>query len=277
MSNFNKSEFGGENILKKIASTIIKFIGYFLGWAILTSILPLSSSEEPAIWRLWAEIMPLLAIIAFTLIFWLIERKNIELHLFDNSVKGMVLGVITGIVWLVVPVLVMYITKIIHFDGTNSIKLFPVWLLAAFLNVIMQELLVRGYLYQMIKQKHNIVAATIVTTALFSALHGGAFETGVVPVLNVLTMSLLMTVVLEYSGSIIAPTIMHFLWNGIGALVLGGVSLADDYPNLLITTFTGNEVLSGGVCEIEGSIIVLFVNVILIVLFMFLKNKQGTK
>ena len=263
--------------MKKIASTIIKFIGYFLGWAVLTSILPLSSSGEPAIWRLWAEIMPLLAIIAFTLIFWLIERKNVELHLFDNPVKGMVLGVITGIVWLAVPVLVMYIAKIIHFNGTNSIKLFPVWLLAAFLNVIMQELLVRGYLYQMIKQKHNIVAATIVTTVLFTALHGGAFEAGVVPVLNVLTMSLLMTVVLEYSGSIIAPTIMHILWNGIGALVLGGVSLADDYPNLLITIFTGNEVLSGGVCKIEGSIIVLFVNVILIVLFIFVKNKQGTK
>ena len=263
--------------MKKIASTIIKFIGYFLGWAVLTSILPLSSSGEPAIWRLWAEIMPLLAIIAFTLIFWLIERKNVELHLFDNPVKGMVLGVITGIVWLAVPVLVMYIAKIIHFDGTNSIKLFPVWLSAAFLNVIMQELLVRGYLYQMIKQKHNIVAATIVTTVLFTALHGGAFEAGVVPVLNVLTMSLLMTVVLEYSGSIIAPTIMHFLWNGIGALVLGGVSLADDYPNLLITSFTGNEILSGGVCKIEGSIIVLFVNMILIFLFMSLKNKQGIK
>lgn len=263
--------------MKKTAITIIKFIGFFLGWAVFTSILPLSSSENPAIWRLWAEIMPLLAIIAFTLIFWLIERKNVELHLFDNPVKGMVLGVITGIVWLAVPVLVMYIAKIIHFDGTNSIKLFPVWLSAAFLNVIMQELLVRGYLYQMIKQKHNIVTATIVTTVLFTALHGGAFEAGVVPVLNVLTMSLLMTVVLEYSGSIIAPTIMHFLWNGIGALVLGGVSLADDYPNLLITIFTGNEILSGGVCKIEGSIIVLFVNMILIFLFMFLKNKQGIK
>ena len=263
--------------MKKIGITVIRSISFFLGWAILVSILPLSSSKEQAIWRLWAEITPLLTIAAFTLGFWLAEKKNVKLHLFDDPVKGMALGVITGIVWLAVPVLVMYIAKIIHFDGVNSIELFPVWMLAAFLNVIMQELLVRGYLYQMIKQKHNIAAATIVTTALFTALHGGAFEAGVVPVLNVLTMSLLMTVVLEYGGSIIAPTIMHFLWNGIGALVLGGVSLADDYPNLLITTFTGNEILSGGVCKIEGSIIVLFVNVILIVLFMFLKNKQGTE
>jgi hypothetical protein len=263
--------------LKKIAITIIKFIGFFLGWAILSSILPLSSSENQAIWRLWAEIMPLLAIIAFTFIFWLIEKKNIKLHLFDNPVKGIALGAITGIVWLAFPVLIMYIAKIIDFDGTNSIDLFPVWVLAAFLNVIMQELLVRGYLYQMLKQKHNIVVAAAVTTALFTALHGGAFEAGVIPVLNVLTMSLLMTVVLEYSGSIIAPVIMHFLWNGIGALVLDGVSLADDYPNMLITTFTGNEILSGGICKMEGSIIVLFVNVILTALFMFKKNKQGTK
>lgn len=263
--------------MKKIIITIMKFIGFFLGWAILSSFLPLPSSEEPAVWRLWAEIIPLLAIIIFTLIFWLIEKKTLKLHLFDNLTKGVVLGTITGIIWLASSVLIMYMTKIIHFVGTNSINLFPVWVLAALLNVIMQELLVRGYLYQMLKQKHNIVAATIVTTALFTALHGGAFEAGAIPVLNVLTMSLLMTVVLEYSGSIIAPTIMHFLWNGIGALVLDGVSLADDYPNLLITTFTGNEILSGGICKMEGSIIVLFINVIIMVLFMYLKNKQRTK
>ena len=263
--------------MKKITITIIKFIVFFLGWAISVSFLPLSSSEEPAIWRLWAEIMPLLSIIAFTFVFWLIEKKTVKLHLFENPVKGVILGTVTGIVWLAIPVLLMYIAKGIHFNGTNSISLFSVWVLAVFLNVIMQELLVRGYLYQMIKQKHNVIAASVITTALFTALHGGAFEAGVIPVLNVLTMSLLMTVILEYSGSIIAPTVMHFLWNGIGALVLGGVSLADDYPSLLVTTFTGNEILSGGVCKIEGSIIVLSINLILIVFSIFLRSKKGTK
>ncbi len=253
--------------MKKTGITIIKCIGFFLGWAILSSVLPLPSSREPAVWRLWAEIMPLLAIIAFTLVFWLIEKKNVKLHLIDSPVQGIILGTSTGLVWLAIPVLIMYMTKSIHFGGMSAIKLFSVWMLAAFLNVIMQELLVRGYLYQMIRQEYNTAAATIVTTVLFTALHGGAFEAGAIPVLNVLTMSLLMTVVLEYSGSIIAPIIMHFLWNGIGALVLGGVSLADDYPSLLIMTFTGNELLSGGACKIEGSIIVLIVNVALIAFF----------
>lgn len=263
--------------MKKVGITMIKAILFFLGWAILVSVLPLSSSKDPAVWRLWAEIMPLLAIIVFTIIFWLIDRKEVKLHLFAHPVKGTLLGIVTGVMWLAIPALIMYMMKIIHFSGKNTVKWFPVWMLAAFLNVIMQELLVRGYLYQMMKQKHNIAAATMITTALFTALHGGAFEAGIVPVLNVITMSLLMTVVLEYSGSIIAPIIMHFIWNGIGALVLGGVSLADDYPNLFVTTFDGNEILSGGSCMIEGSILVLFVNVALILVFLIFMGKKRTK
>ncbi len=261
--------------LKRIVITFVECICFFLGWAILSAVLPLSNSDNPALWRLWAEITPLLSIIAFTFIFWIIEKKIIKLHLFNNPVKGVLLGIITGILWLGLPIIVMKLMKVIEFNGKNDIPLFFVWILAAFLNVIMQELLVRGWLYQVLKQKYNIAISTIVTTALFTLLHGGAFEAGLVPVVNVLTMSLLMTVILEYSGSLIAPTIMHFMWNGIGALVLGGVSLADDYPHLLNMIFSGSKLLSGGECKIEGSIVVLVVNVMLLAVFIGLQRKNG--
>ena len=261
--------------LKRIVITFVECICFFLGWAILSAVLPLSNSDNPALWRLWAEITPLLSIIAFTFIFWIIEKKIIKLHLFNNPVKGVLLGTITGILWLGLPIIVMKLMKVIEFNGKNDIPLFFVWILAAFLNVIMQELLVRGWLYQVLKQKYNIAISAIVTTALFTLLHGGAFEAGLVPVVNVLTMSLLMTVILEYSGSLIAPTIMHFMWNGIGALVLGGVSLADDYPHLLNMIFSGSKLLSGGECKIEGSIVVLVVNVMLLAVFIGLQRKNG--
>ena len=86
-----------------------------------------------------------------------------------------------------------------------------------------------------------------------------------------------MTAVLEYSGSLVAPIIMHFLWNGIGALILSGVSLADDYPSLLITSFSGNEILSGGACKIEGSIFVLIVNIGLIAYIIFFEQQEKIK
>lgn len=138
----------------------------------------------------------------------------------------------------------------------------------------MQEMLVRGYLYQMIKRNYNVVAATVVSTILFTFAHGGAFEAGTLPVLNVLTMSLFMTAVLEYTNSLIAPIIVHFLWNSVGAIILGGVSLAEDYPHLFNMTFGGNQLLSGGIYKIEGSVVVFVLNVIMIIGFIMAKKRR---
>lgn len=274
-NQFNKQEFGVNNALKKILISVLKTALFFIGWALLAGFLPVPSATNPAIWRLWAEVMPLVAIIGLTLVFWLVEKRQVHLHLFNNSAKGLLIGTTAGIVWLGCVVIVLLSIGAMKIDGSNEVSQLLIWILAAFLNVVMQELLVRGYLYQMIKHKHNVVAATIVTTALFTFMHAGAFEVGLIPVLNVVTMSLLMTIALEYTGSIIAPIMMHSIWNCVGAIILDGVSLADDYPHLLNSTLTGSDILSGGACKIEGSIIVLAVNVLMIVLFSFMKRKKS--
>ena len=262
-------------MIKKIVNTTLKTVLFFIGWAVLCAFIPLLNTDNAAIWRLWAEITPLIAIIVFTLVFWLIEKKQIKLHFLVNPSKGLTVGIIGGVAWLGCSVIILLLFSVLKIDGINNVTMLPIWLLAAILNVMMQELLVRGYLYQMIKQKHNVIAATVVTTGIFTALHGGAFEAGIIPVLNVVTMSLLMTVALEYTGSIVALVIMHGIWNGVGAIILGGVSLAEDYPHLLNVTFRGNNILSGGVCKIEGSIVVLAVNILMVFVFILLKKKKA--
>lgn len=154
---------------KEIAKTTLKSILFFVGWAILCAFLPLLDTDNSAIWRLWAEITPLLAIIAFTIVFWMIEKKQVRLSLFRNPALGLSVGVIGGIFWLGCTVMILLFIGVIKFDGSNRISMLPIWILAAVLNVVMQELLVRGYLYQMIKQKHNMVSAAILTTVLFTA------------------------------------------------------------------------------------------------------------
>ena len=59
----------------------------------------------------------------------------------------------------------------------------------------------------------------------------------------------------------------HAVWNIVGGVVLGGVSLADDYPSLYSMTPSENVILSGGSCMIEGSIVVLVVNIALMLIF----------
>lgn len=234
--------------MKKLVLVSLKTIAFFIGWAICASILPIPDAKSAVVWRFWAELILLLSVIGFTIIFWLIDKRKIRLHLIGKPVYNIVLGCITRTIWL--------------------------WLFSGFINSVMQEVLVRGYPYQMIKNNYNTVAAGIVSTGLFTFVHGGAFEAGILPVLNVITMSLFVTAVLEYTESLIAPIVIHFLWNGVGTIILGGVSLAEDYPHMFNMVISGNSILSGGNCKIEGSIVVLFVNLILMFGFVMAKKKR---
>lgn len=257
-----------------LITTAIKTIGFFVGWAILASVIPIPDFTDPAVLRFFAELIPFVCVVAITVLFLIIERGKVAVCRMERPLHTIVLSCVLGIIWLGIAVAILAIMGVIHIESTNQIELLWLWILSAFINTVMQELLVRGYLYRMIQKNYNTVAATIISTALFTIAHGGAFEAGVIPVLNVLTMSLFMTALLEYTGTLCAPICVHFLWNSIGAILLGGVSLAEDYPHLLNMVFDGNVLLSGGACKIEGSIVVLILNVVFALgIIWMMKNK----
>jgi membrane protease YdiL (CAAX protease family) len=263
--------------MKKILFTIVKILLFFVGWAVLAGLIPVPELSNAAVWRFLAELIPFLVIVIFTLVFWLLEKKRIKLHIYSSLIKNIIIGIITGIIWIGTATGILMLLGTMKITAYKPVPMLWLWMISVFINAAMQELLVRGYLYQLLKTDFNIIVATAVTTAIFTFLHGGAFEAGLIPVLNVLTMSLFMTTVLEYTQSLLAPSIIHFVWNFVGAIILGGVQLADDYPHLCITEFTGNIILSGGEPKIEGRIITLILNILLIIVFALLIRKKNAK
>ncbi len=258
--------------MKKFLMTCLKVLLFFICWAVCVSFGEIPS-DNPAIWRFGAELFPLLWCLVFTIIFWLIDKRTTQIPVGKNIGKSILVGMVTGLLWIGICAGVLLLAGTEKITGNNHIEFLWLWILSAFLNTIMQELLVRGYIYQVIKKEYHVIPAAIVTTILFTLFHGGAFEAGIIPVLNVVTMSLFATALYEYSGNLFAPIMAHALWNIIGAIILGGVSLADDYPSLLNMISNGNPIISGGAYMIEGSIVVLIVNMILFSLFMILIKK----
>ncbi|PAE14721.1 CPBP family intramembrane metalloprotease [Virgibacillus sp. 7505] len=260
--------------MRKLISTILKTLIFFIGWAILISFTPEVKTDNPAFLRLWWELTPLASVVLFSFVFvFLLEKRRIRIPIAAVLFKNSLIGVVIGFIWLGSVIAILLLTKTMHIQGFNHIEYIWIWILASLFNTAMQELLMRGYLYQLWKHKYNTITATVITTVLFTAMHGGAFEAGIIPVLNVVSMSVLMTILLEYTGTIAAPIIVHFIWNTIGAIIFGGVSLANDYPNLLNSTYQGNELLSGGEYKIEGSIVVSIINLIIIT-YLFIKGKK---
>lgn len=252
--------------MKKLLITILKIAVFFIGWAVLSGIIDIPS-DNPAIWRFFAELIPMAVMILFTVVFWLIEKKTVNIPIKENIGKGALAGIAIGAIWIGVAASILIISKQLEITGKNEVSFLWLWILSAFLNVIMQELLVRGYIYQLLKERYNLPAAVIVTTAIFTFMHGGAFEAGVIPVINVITMCLFTTALYESEKTILAPIMAHAIWNIIGALILGGVSLADDYPSIFTMTASANKLLSGGAYKIEASIVVTILNIALMVIF----------
>ena len=81
-------------------------------------------TKSAAVWRFWAELIPLLSVIGFTIIFWLIDKRNIRLHLTGKPVYNIVLGCITGAIWLGVSVVILSLTGVIHINGRNQFLCF---------------------------------------------------------------------------------------------------------------------------------------------------------
>ncbi len=253
--------------------TSLKVILFFIGWAVCGAFGEISS-DNPAVWRLGAELFPLLWCAAFTVVFWLVDKRETPIPIVKNMGKSVLIGTLLGVLWIGICAGILLLVGTESIAGKNNVELLQLWILSAFLNTITQELLVRGYIYQVIKKEYSVIPATIVTTMLFTFFHGGAFEAGIIPVLNVITMSLFVTALYEYSQNLFAPIIAHALWNIIGAIILGGVSLADDYPHVLNMISGGNSIISGGEYIIEGSVVVLVVNVALMSLFIILAKKR---
>ena len=81
--------------MKKLVSVSIKTIIFFVGWAICVSVIPIPNTDSAVIWRFWAELIPLVSIIALTLIFWLIDKRKTRLHLTGKLVNNIILGCVT--------------------------------------------------------------------------------------------------------------------------------------------------------------------------------------
>ena len=261
--------------MRKLFTIICKITVFFIGWAVLAGIIEIPS-EDPAIWRFWAEMIPCAVMVLFTLVFLRIERGKICIPVRENMARGAACGCFTGLVWIGIATAVPVVLEQLTLSGVERVPRLWLWMASAFINVVMQELLVRGYIYQLLKKEYNLPAAVIVTTALFTFMHGGAFEAGLLPVIHVVTMCLFASALYEAEGMILAPIMAHAVWNIVGALVLGGVSLAEDYPHMFTMTASGNALLSGGAYRIEGSIVVTVLNLVLMLVF-YGRYRQGRR
>lgn len=160
----------------------------------------------------------------------------------------------------------------------NILKAFGMSLAAG----IIEEIVFRGYLVNLLSRKYSFWIAGIIPSLLFTIVHIGAAKS----MLNVfqlliagMLVSIMFLVIYKRTGSIWNAGIVHFLWNFLFFEEMIDYGESNEPLNKLLEIDLGHNVLmSGGEFGIDISLPAIIVyGLILIFSFIFIKNQSAKK
>jgi|ERR1035437_1888955 len=262
---------------------------FFLVWGILLVpfIVPFNSEivkwrqNSPLEVRLYSDSISLLTILIAT---WLMTRfldRRLFLTIglaFDHILKYFLTGSAIGSIWLGCSVGIAWI-----FGWVTPIQ--PIgfsWAVLAgttismFLNVIAQELLLCGFIFQTIRYRSNTLTAIVVSSILFASYHAGTFKGDWLPAVNVFAAGFLFCLAFITTRSLWFPIFIHFTWDVLVGPLLGlsESGRSDLGAGWKMFVVNGPPIFTGGKFGLEGGLIVtLTVFVIIILMHLFRRQK----
>jgi membrane protease YdiL (CAAX protease family) len=132
--------------------------------------------------------------------------------------------------------------------------LFPFFLLLFLIQGGIEEWVVRGYVYHALRERWSPGQAALSSSVMFALLHATNPDVSAAALINIVLAGLVLTALVERSGSLWGATIAHGVWNfSLSCLVSLPVS---GFPmfHLLNVSVTGNPLLTGDGFGPEGSL-----------------------
>ncbi|MFI5167086.1 MAG: CPBP family intramembrane glutamic endopeptidase [Thermoanaerobaculales bacterium] len=129
---------------------------------------------------------------------------------------------------------------------------------ALVLNVLTQQLLLCGYVFQTIRSRAGAPVAIVLAAAMFVGLHAPAFKGAWLPAVNVFLAGFLFCIAYQLSGELWFPIGMHAVWNYTLGPLLGLTVSGLQYlgGGWRVFDLVGPAWLTGGAFGLEGGLIV---------------------
>jgi len=262
---------------------------FFLIWGFLLSIffVPFGSgftqlyNTYPLQAKLLGDVLSAITILSAT---WgatlFIDRRPFQTIGFNfNSVfKDLLAGVVVGFIWLAASLGILYLsgwaslTTPVGFSWT----ILAVASLSMLLNVLTQELLLCGFIFQTIRDKSNLIIALLISAALFAVYHAPAFHGEWLPAVNVFAAGLIFCLAYIITGNLWLPIAIHFTWDVLLGPVLGLTESGktDLGGGWKMFTLNGPSLYTGGKFGLEGGLIVTMTTAAIIMAVCYFKRTK---
>lgn len=256
---------------RNIGVSALKILAYLCLWAALTGLVIFVAvrfggddfyAKLP--YRVGVEVaLTIVTLIPLGLLAHFIDKRRRSSLGFSARFYDLLIGTVIGAGILCVPIGVLVAMGAARFApdlAGFSAQGLALGLTVCFFNVVTQEALVRGYMFQELWSKFGALAASIVTTIIFLAMHAKPISEGTQGLIagaNILLASLMLSLAYVRTGQLWLAIGLHLGWNGLQGPVLGinvtGNDLAFGHWSLF--QFPGDALLTGGAMGVEGGLI----------------------
>ncbi|HFI0112867.1 TPA: CPBP family intramembrane glutamic endopeptidase [Streptococcus suis] len=186
-----------------------------------------------------------------------------------GALKDFLLGWGIGAAMLTSCVLLMWgfgAIQVTSFQfSANFVGEFLILVLAWSVQGTTEELLTRGWMFSSLAAKHNIPVGILVSSLFFTFLHLGNNAISIIPLLDLTLFAILACLVLLKTGNLWVISGIHAAWNcfqgNVFAFPVSGTQAGQAFISVRTS---GPEWLSGGAFGVEGSIISLIVQGLMI-------------
>ncbi|HEM3717268.1 TPA: CPBP family intramembrane metalloprotease [Streptococcus suis] len=186
-----------------------------------------------------------------------------------GALKDFLLGWGIGAAMLTSCVLLMWgfgAIQVTSFQfSANLVGEFLILILAWSVQGTTEELLTRGWMFSSLAAKHNIPVGILVSSLFFTFLHLGNNAISIIPLLDLTLFAILACLVMLKTGNLWVISGIHAAWNcfqgNVFAFPVSGTQAGQAFISVRTS---GPEWLSGGAFGVEGSIISLVVQGLMI-------------
>ncbi|HFU4459579.1 TPA: lysostaphin resistance A-like protein [Streptococcus suis] len=229
------------------------------------------------------------AFISLAVILWarFLEKSSwAGLGMFKKgALKDFLLGWGLGAAMLTTCVLLMWGFGAVQFTSFHIspafLGEFLVLVLAWSVQGTTEELLTRGWMFSSLSAKHNIPVGILISSLFFTFLHLGNNAISLIPLLDLTLFAILACLVMLKTGNLWVIGGIHAAWNcfqgNVFAFPVSGTQAGQAF---IAVETSGPDWLSGGDFGVEGSVISLIVQGLIIgwlIYDLYVKHKNTTQ
>ncbi|MGB5666268.1 MAG: type II CAAX endopeptidase family protein [Maribacter sp.] len=256
---------------------IFQLLGYLITGVDLYPSDSIKTAGQQAIISFFGFLGTLLIIGIFTR-FWDKEKfMNLGFHItnrFKEFLAGLSIGsLVMGTAYAFFLVLGQIRYLDLNFDSTQIILSVIVFILVA----VTEEVLIRGYVLKNLMVSFNKYVALIISSVLFSLIHGANPNVDWLGLINLFLAGILLGLSYIHTRNLWFPISLHLSWNLFQSLFGFNVS-GQDFYSLVNFEIVENSMLNGGDFGLEGSVFCFLAQLVLITgIAWYYRNESAEK